>query len=261
MKIEKLLVGALVAGGMLTGCQSDEEVSGNARLAVRLTDAPGPYEAVNVDIREVMVHTAADADEKDGGWVSLNVMNDGVYNLLDFSNGVDTLLAEGTELPTGKVSQIRLVLGDNNSVVVDGETQPLKTPSAQQSGLKLKVNADLTPGITYEVLLDFDAARSVVKAGNSGKYNLKPVIRTIVEAQSGAIAGQVMTDGPLPAVFATNGVDTLGAIPQSDGMFLIRGAAPGTYEVTFNSPQATVVRTDVAVQLGEVSQLGTIEVQ
>ena len=258
---EKLFMSALVVGGLLTGCQSDDVGSGPARMAVRLTDAPGPYEAVNVDIREVLVHTAADASEEDGGWTSLDVMNAGVYNLLDFSNGVDTLLAEGTELPAGTISQIRLVLGDNNSVVVDGETRPLKTPSAQQSGLKLKVNASLTPGITYEVLLDFDAARSVVEAGNSGNFNLKPVIRTIVEAQSGAIAGQVMTDGTLPAVLATNGVDTLGAIPQADGAFLIRGAAPGTYEVIFDHPEATLVREDVEVKLGEVSQLGAIELR
>ena len=256
---KKLLAGLVIAGGMLAGCQSDEEASGRARLTVRLTDAPGPYEAVNVDIREVLVHTAADADEKDGGWIPLNVMNAGVYNLLDFSNGVDTLLAEGQALPTGKISQIRLVLGDNNSLVVDGQTQALSTPSAQQSGLKLKVNADLTPGITYEVLLDFDAARSVVKAGNSGKYNLKPVIRTIVEAQSGAIAGKMTTDSTFTAVLATNGVDTLGAIPQADGTFLIRGAAPGYYSVMLDSPQRALLREDVEVKLGEVTQLGTVE--
>lgn len=226
-------------------------------MAVRLTDAPGPYEAVNVDIQQVLIHSASDADEQDGGWIPLDGMNRGVYNLLDFSNGVDTLLAEDTELPPGQISQIRLVLGDNNSIVVDGETHTLKTPSAQQSGLKLKVNHRLTPGVTYEVLLDFDAARSVVSTGRGGKYSLKPVIRAIVEAQSGAIAGQIISDGPLPVVYATNGMQTLGAIPQEDGTFLIRGVKPGEYSLLFDK---TTVREAVEVIRGEVNDLGTLAV-
>jgi hypothetical protein len=32
------------------------------------------------------------------------------------------------------------------------------------------------------ILLDFDVARSVVKAGNSGNYNLHPVINVSTEA-------------------------------------------------------------------------------
>ncbi len=244
------LFGSLLALGLLAGCQSDEEATGTGKLIVRLTDAPGNYEAVNVEIKEVLVHASSAVEEGDAGWTSLNVTNEGIYNLLDFSNGVDTLLAEDASLPAGKISQIRLVLGDNNSVVVDGETYALKTPSAQQSGLKLKVNADLTPGITYEVLLDFDAARSIVATGNAGKYNLKPVIRTIVEAQSGAITGQINTNGPLPTVLATNGVDTLGAIPQLNGEFLIRGVTPGTYTLLLEAFQATVIQENIIVTLG-----------
>ncbi len=83
------------------------------------------------------------------GWVSVPLFNPGMYNLLDFRNGEDTLLG-GVSLPAGKVSRIRLILGDNNQIEMgDGSTVDLKTPSAQQSGLKLNVDADLKPGIPY----------------------------------------------------------------------------------------------------------------
>jgi len=109
----------------------------DARLMVRLTDGPGNYQAVNIDIRDVQVNTG----EGDGGWESLDV-NEGIYDLLKLTNGLDTLLGE-TELPPGHISQVRLILGDDNTVVVDGKTRELSTPSAQQSGLKVNIDMDL----------------------------------------------------------------------------------------------------------------------
>jgi hypothetical protein len=69
---------------------------------------------------------------------------------LDFTNGLDTLLGS-TVLPAGKISQMRLVLGSRNTVNIDGTISDLKTPSAQQSGLKFKIDATLKAGITYDV--------------------------------------------------------------------------------------------------------------
>lgn len=159
----------------------------NAKLRIILTDAPANYQEVLIDIQEVRVHSAADGEE--GGWRTLSDINAGVYNLLDFTNGVDTLIAE-EEMPFGTISQIRLMLGENNRIKKGGEYYVIKTPSAQQSGLKLKVHADLNRGVTYHLWLDFDAGRSIVEKGN-GSYSLKPVIRVFTEATSGAIKGFV----------------------------------------------------------------------
>jgi hypothetical protein len=71
-----------------------------------------------------------------------------------------------------------------------GEVVPLDTPSAQQSGLKLRHGFEVEPGAEVDLVLDFDACRSIVKAGNSGKYNLKPVI-SVMPVLTGSIAGAV----------------------------------------------------------------------
>jgi hypothetical protein len=81
----------------------------------------------------------------------LQVGPDKVYNLLDLTAGVNVLLADNL-VPSGKLGQIRLLLGDKNTVVV-GIRPILKTPSAQQSGLKLKINQTLVAGATYEFML------------------------------------------------------------------------------------------------------------
>ena len=60
------------------------------------------------------------------------------------------------------ISQFRFILGDNNTVVVDGITYPLKAPSGQQSGFKVNVDETLTEGVKYEVWTDFDVQKSIV---------------------------------------------------------------------------------------------------
>lgn len=250
--MKKLGVVALI--GMLTlvfaSCSND----GNARLEVRLTDAPGDFEAVNIDIQEVQVNTG----NENSGWQSL-IIEPGVYNILELTNGLDTLLGDIT-LPAGKVQQIRLVLGDDNSVVVDGQTHPLSTPSAQQSGLKLNLHVTLVEGVTYRLLLDFDAAASIVEHGN-GTYSLKPVIRVISEATSGSIIGTVTPLDATPAVFVIAGSDTVGsAFTNELGKFMVQGVAAGTYTVSLvpSAGYTTIDKTNVVVTVGVATNLGTI---
>jgi len=244
---------AAVVAISLTSCKDRE---GTARLQVRLTDAPGDYEAVNVDIRGIQINSGSE----ENGWVALNSIRPGVYDLLKLTGGLDTLLAS-EELPAGRISQIRLILGDQNTVKINGQELALRTPSAQQSGLKLQVNTTLTEGITYTILLDFDAARSVVSAGSSGHYNLKPVIRSVVEAQSGAIRGSVAPASATPAVYAIAGTDTVSTTyADATGSFLLRGVRPGTYKVVIQPGDTYAEKTleNVNVTLGNVTNLEAV---
>lgn len=240
----------------LMGCSDSE--SENARIEVWLTDAPGDYQEVNIDLKAIDVHT--DDGNSESGWITLDA-NQGVYNLLELTNGIDTLIGN-IEIPAGKISQIRLKLGSNNSIKVGGETHDLSTPSAQQSGLKIQVHQELEAGITYKILLDFDVARSIVLTGN-GTYKLKPVIRSIAEAQGGAIKGVVDPKESSPAVYAILNTDTLGTtFCDTTGHFLIRGLPAGSYTVAFQPVETFLptTKSGVTVTLGSVTDIGTVEV-
>jgi hypothetical protein len=257
---ERIVYGLFVLGfglmmlSLLISC-NDNDAANTAHIEVRLTDAPGNYEEVNVDIQDVQVNSGDD----DSGWQSLAI-NKGVYDLKQLTNGIDTLLGSA-DLPAGKISQIRLVLGTNNTVKVDGKVFPLTTPSAQQSGLKVKVNEELKEGITYKILLDFDAALSIVARGN-GDYNLKPVIRSITEAVDGAIEGTIHPFEARPTVYAILGTDTVStSVDTLNGEFIVRGLEAGTYRVVI-APivgyQAKEI-PDVHVNTGEVTNVGVVE--
>ncbi|MFM7195431.1 MAG: DUF4382 domain-containing protein [Bacteroidota bacterium] len=257
-KIKRLSVAAMLMAGLFAAACSDDDETKNATIQVRLTDAQGDYQEVNIDIQDVQINQSSG----NSGWESIDLKAKGVYNLLDLTNGLDTLL--GTyELPPGTISQIRLVLGTNNSIKVGSNTYDLFTPSAQQSGLKLNFQTTLKEGITYKILLDFDAGKSIVARGNN-TYLLKPVIRAISEATTGAIKGSVTPLESNPAIYALNGTDTVAStFPDVDGKFLIRALPAATYHVKFAPKTGYLPKEiiDVDVTTGTIKDLGAVTIE
>lgn len=255
---------AIIAFAFFTSC--DDDGTGSSRLVVRLTDSPGDFDTVNVDIVGVQVHRSP--GEQETGWIDLEGINTGVVNLLDLTDGAEIVLADAS-IPSGMISQMRLVLGENNELVMDGQSIPLETPSAQQTGLKLLINETLEDGITYSFLLDFDAAKSVVKAGGTGNYILKPVITVVTEATSGAIEGIINPATENVAVMAIQGDDTIKSTyaPQNVAEYLLGGLPEGSYEVHFDPGENNLDYNklildgaeEVSVTLGEVNDIGSNE--
>lgn len=237
-------------GLLIYSCNNDD-TNASYPYAVRLTDAPGPYDKVNVDIQGVEVRG------DDGKTVLLNVKK-GIYNLLEFSNGLDTVIATDS-LEISSVNQIRLILGPNNTVVVAGVSYPLSTPSAEQSGLKLQVNQTLQEGILYTILLDFDANKSIIQTGN-GTYKLKPVLRTIEKAISGSIKGKITPIGTMAVVEAISatGVSYTSNV-NANGDFLVMGLPPGNYTFTITPalPLLPITKTAIVVTAGLTTDMGS----
>ncbi len=158
---------ALFAFVLLAACGS-----GNGTVHVKLTDAPGDFEAVNVTITRVEAHLAQPEGDAKSGWEVL-AENPGTFDLLELQNDVTAVLGDAS-LPAGKYTQIRFVL-TAAEVVVDGATHPLTVPSGETSGLKLQANFTVEADTEYEMILDFDAGESIKQSGNG--YKLAPVIK------------------------------------------------------------------------------------
>lgn len=257
-KLLLVMISLLFAFAACESLEVDPENNGEpGTLRVFMTDAPAHYESVVIDIQEIRIHKDADAemDEDsdsdndgngeddgengdDGEWIIISDEPQKV-DLLQLTNGITEFLGE-TELEAGTYSQMRLILGNENEITVDGMTRALTTPSGQQSGLKLNINAEVESNAVYTLLLDFDASRSIVKAGNSGKYLLKPVIKTVNLAQTGAIGGTVEPAEAQPWVYAIADQDTLaGTQANEQGEYLMIGLLSGTYDVAV-FPDTTV---------------------
>ncbi|HRF76198.1 MAG TPA: DUF4382 domain-containing protein [Chitinophagales bacterium] len=243
---------ALIGTITMTSCNKDnQDPTGTAHVNMYLTDAPADYDAVYIDVQSIEIIS-------DAGTTTHTLLHPGVYDLLKFNSGVDTLMIS-EDLSPRTVSQIRLILGENNSVVVDGVSYPLSTPSAQTSGLKLNVHYTFEAGISYNLWMDFDASQSIVEQGN-GDYTLKPVIRIFTAAESGAIAGNIFPLGAAFHVSAITATDTFGTSINADGSFLIGGLVDGSYDVKFSAVAGftDITVPGVLVTNGSVTQIGEI---
>jgi len=139
---------------------------------IRMTDAPIDYEEVNIDLQGVIIYGKSKkvADSLELG------TNAGIYNLLDFQNGIDTLIANAM-ITIDTIKEVRLILGDNNTVKVDGEIFDLTIPGNAKNGLRIKLCIPLTDFDEFILNIDFDAEKSVKKTGNG--FKLKPVIKVL----------------------------------------------------------------------------------
>ncbi len=240
---------------MLVGfsCSDDDAPSSaDARINFYMVDAPANYDEVWIEVESIKVNvdkkgedSGNDSDES--GWVEIPFQANSKYvNLLDLT-GNNSLLLGTEDFPEGKINQIRLILGDDNYVVMNGKRSELTTPSAEQSGLKIKVNQVIEGGMFYDLIIDFDAAKSIVSAGNSGKLILKPVLRAYLEEASG-VTGQVL---PVAAqvikVTAARSGEEFNTFADVTGNYKIQGLADGIYALKFTPNELYKPSTVAAV--------------
>ncbi len=204
MAIASILI---IACGGNGGGSAGSGSGGTGSLALSLQDAPATeeYQAVYVTINEVQVHKSGDGD---ANWETVATPN-ATYNLLELVNGVREELGLAT-LDSGSYTQMRLILGQNpdnvinilskahpfpNYVIEKGTdaVHELKVPSGYQTGIKIVKGFIINENQTTGLILDFDASRSVVKAGNSGQWLLKPTIKVIQDY--GILNGSVTSNG------------------------------------------------------------------
>ncbi|MFI5220408.1 MAG: DUF4382 domain-containing protein [Bacteroidia bacterium] len=162
-----IIVLAAITGLVLILFSCSKDRQSTATLIVELKDAPAAYEEVNVQVTGVEVHSDVT------GWITFAVA-DSIYDLLLLQDSANAAL-DSAIFPVGKISQVRLILGANNTVKIGGTIYPLSLSSQDETGLKLNLHQDLLAGQVYKLVLDFDAAKSVVEQGNS-TYKLKPVL-------------------------------------------------------------------------------------
>lgn len=112
------------------------------------------------------------------GWVSLPV-DTGMVNIMQFSPNVPLTLVKNFSVPSGKISELRLILGSNNTVTIGNVNYPLKVPSGMHSGYKIKLHQFIQANVYTEFLLLMDPSHSV-RESYDGNYFLKPVIHASI---------------------------------------------------------------------------------
>ncbi|MES2372726.1 MAG: DUF4382 domain-containing protein [Bacteroidota bacterium] len=289
MKNKTILLSAIMAIAVcvitLTACKkstsSENEIAqGKQQMSLYLTDGPGLFDHVYIDIISVKVlvdtskdtrrhdnedwdRRGADDHKKDSSfvWENLNI-TPGVYDILRFRNGADTLFA-AAGIVKGSIRLIKVELGTNNSVVKDSIVYPISLPAGANNYVLIKLKGheceEYLPN-KRRLWLDFDITRSIlVNAQN--KFYLRPWFHFFTVSTTGSIKGKIEPKDGLPVVTVYNSSDTAYALPDRDGNFKIRGLNEGTYSVFVNASNGykdTTISNVVVKAPGETS-VGTIK--
>ena len=251
-------------------CQKDISGSGNNdinkphAITIFLTDHQTPiFDSVFIDLRKFEIKVEHDTLPNDG-WIDLPIRT-GVYNILRFRNGLDTVFAVGM-LPNAKIKKIRLTLGTQNSAMKNGQSFSLRVKDEDRQVVANleNNNFDISNG-QLSFTIDFDAGNSIQVdnsgQGNNNGYRLKSSIKIFGRNNSGRIEGKVLPLAADPIIKAVIGTDTATAIPDdSDGEFKIVGLNAGTYKIIIDGQNGYFDTTinNVIVRNKEDTHLPTI---
>jgi hypothetical protein len=279
MKI-KLKFALLATSTMLAlaGCGGgDGGISGSGATAtgimqLSITDAPScGYDHVYLTVDRVRVHKSTSAVDGDTGWSEVVLSPARRIDLLTLTNGVLNDLGQ-TALPAGKYTQMRLVLAPNagsspfaNAVTPTGGAEvALTTPSAQQSGIKLNVDMDVAADKVADFVIDFDACKSIVQRGNSGQYNLKPVVAVIPVVSNAGMRVVGYVDSSIATASTNvsvqvNGLPVKATVPDvTTGKFELYPVPAGTYDLVVTAAgHVTGVMTGVPVVSSSITTVNS----
>jgi hypothetical protein len=183
----------------------DSGETGQVRL--HAGDAPFPFELIDsatVVVEKVDIHIAADEAGESGFHVLTTAQH--TLNLLELQNGVTTVLAD-SEVPAGKITEIRLEVSEASVTLTDGRTFDLNIPSGDESGLKIFPNPhiEVVGSLTTELLLDFDVSRSfhpipsgATQAVEIEGFTFRPSLRASNLSETGTLSGTVWSDAGTP---------------------------------------------------------------
>ncbi|WP_462254976.1 DUF4382 domain-containing protein [Ferruginibacter sp.] len=228
---------------------------GKSELKIMMTDDPSViFDSIFLDIQRVEVKVEDSTGRE--RWDTLTIRA-GVYNILRFRNGLDTLLAVGY-IPNGEVEKIRITLGTRNSVVLNGAIIPL-TNIDKVITIDVHGDVDHLDPRHLRIWLDFDGHGSI--RFHNGRWELKLKIGHFSHGKSGELEGEIRPSGALPAtLMVIAGADTLRAIPDNDGEFKIRGIKTNTVTLIIkpsNGYKDSVIN-NIPIRHGDDTDLGKI---
>ena len=179
---------AVFCSFLVLSCNSDSTASSDAtgRILLRLIDSPAWFDQEVIVMRRIEIHRTGASAEL--GW---RVINGELasYDLLKLINGVSQVIAS-TEIPEGKYDAIRIIM-EGSHVWIGEKYELLNLPNHVAGGFVLQYPITITAGELFELILDFDAYRSIKQTGPE-EYQLDPSIRAQDALLTGSISGSVV---------------------------------------------------------------------
>ena len=250
-KISGILL-ALMVALTFTSCEK-EDMEAYGEFEVYMTDSPGAYESLEVEIEKIEAYHESD------GWITLNE-DVQVLDILTLTNGREEKVAKNERTRSGNYSKVRITFGANNNLSVDVLGISTDFALGVDSQVEIEIETMIEEGQSSRLLLDFHVGESVQGSANSS-FTLTPVITVITDENTG-VQGSVQDSQRVYLQFSGNG-ENFDGYSDNQGNFMIHGMAAGTYSLTIqpedteNYPSEVYIE-NVTVMDGVITNTGTI---
>ena len=165
------MIVAFFGGVVFSSCKKDAVQT--SEMSVYLQDAPASgYEKIKIHLKGVSIYS-----QSSGEWVSLTV-NNGNFDLLTLDSMHQAFLGK-VKIKGGTISQLQVVIGNQNTVTVGGIDHPLVLDASDLDKLKIKISNNLNNGANYKLTIDFKASESI--DDNGGVYKLKASLKISIK--------------------------------------------------------------------------------
>lgn len=271
---------ALGAAVTLTSCKKDDDTPSSANSSqpdqsfnVRMTDNPGNYERLDVELASVAVLNS------NNEWVTLN-NNTQTVAVLDLTNGNEKQIAFSSNVEADTYSKVKLKFTQNNTLELNAAASAGLSSSIINVGLNvgassststtitdsvmIDINQSVSSSSSADILIDFNVAESVIE--DNGTYMIDPVITLVADERTG-VQGSIENDIRAALMFESNSNSsiTYSGFTNEDGEFLIRGMADGTYTLTVMTDEeesatlnGSYTINNVTVVDGDITQMGEV---
>jgi hypothetical protein len=275
----KLLFMCLLSSGLfLSSCTKNREIynypvhpelnttiPSSINLQLTASASSFDYSKVNVDIQGLEYNVSNEPGVAEG-WETIHLEQTGIINLLALVNGNSIRL--NTSSVPGNIRQLRIKLGNNNSIEMNGAIKSLSVAEdLKERGLVIFTGAPLYGGYSNALWLNFDATHSVAFNANRNEYELLPVLSPFDASTTGTIEGAVIPANAkatihLQADQSSRNIllnTTLAVDENNNGYFKVMGLPEGRYYgyiIAGDGTQRTKVITTIEVIAGETKDLG-----
>jgi len=168
---------------------------GNGAIEVSVTDAPvDSADAVVIRFTEARLHGA-------GGDTTIPIKDPANPDPTATGRSIDLMQLQGGMwtglfddiVVAGQYSWIRLTLDLTQSYIqINGQQFPLRCTNCENSDFKLNRSFGVPRDGTLALMIDFDLRKSITDPSNpQDEYILRPTLRVVETALSGAIAGVI----------------------------------------------------------------------
>lgn len=164
-----------------TSCSKEydtETYENSSLVTVKLQGTRSAYSQVNLEVLAVQFRVLEDETDPNA-WVTLNTVNTGVHDLTNSIDNQVITLVDFEEVPSEFIYNIKLVLGDNNTVVKNGVVYDLDIAPEHENASVNILGKELISNKLYDFVIEFNLDDSI-ELSSEGNANLNPQMNTLM---------------------------------------------------------------------------------